>query len=487
MMRGTFRSVAPAALLLVGLAATSASAVDEATRRLVFSDDWRERWDACAPLGREDTAEAARLLVRLLKDEDSQVRDAAVRECGQLHAEGAGAVLIGALGQGTPLTRRNVAAALGRTRLKSGVEALGKAARGDPDAAVRAEAVDALHWFGHDPRALPICVDAVRDRDPLVRATAAFAASKQRENSGRDVVLAAFRDAHEGVRAAALGSLWGADVRVALAEAANDASWRVRTQCATAALGTRSVEGMDVLMKLVGDPRGRVAATAAHALRLLTQKDFGRDAEVWGAWWTQNRAKWTAPKGDLSDPRTSDGPGTRARFMGVEVEGEGTAFVLDASASMNEPASGGGTRADLVRGELTATLAALPDGHRVNVVYFADGVRTAFERALPLSSSTRTTLAKFLRGQSPEGETNFYAGVSRALADDGVDAICVLSDGAPTRGEVCSSSRVRELVERTNRLRRVTIHTVGIASGTADDRDFLRGLADDNGGRCVLR
>ena len=59
----------------------------------------------------------------------------------------------------------------------------------------------------------------------------------------------------------------------------------------------------------------------------------------------------------------------------------------------------------------------------------------------------------------------------------------MISDGAPTAGEVTDKDEIRRRVRETNKLRRIAIHC--ITFGDKNDTDFLRPMAEENGGRHV--
>ena len=63
----------------------------------------------------------------------------------------------------------------------------------------------------------------------------------------------------------------------------------------------------------------------------------------------------------------------------------------------------------------------------------------------------------------------------------GFDTVYVLSDGAPSYGPVTDKDEIRRLVREANSLKRLTIHAVTF--GDKNDTDFLRLLAEENGGR----
>lgn len=74
-----------------------------------------------------------------------------------------------------------------------------------------------------------------------------------------------------------------------------------------------------------------------------------------------------------------------------------------------------------------------------------------------------------------------------ALGDDETDTVCLLSDGAPSCGDMVDKTRVQAAIRQLNRTRKVAIHTIGFGAKRATERAFLEGVARDSGARCVLR
>ena len=114
---------------------------------------------------------------------------------------------------------------------------------------------------------------------------------------------------------------------------------------------------------------------------------------------------------------------------------------------------------------------------------------------MKLDDETRDDLlGSFLDRLEPRGPTNLHGALDLALNFSGrglhdkyyaldFDTVYVLSDGAPSFGEVIDKDEIRRLVRETNRLKRLTIHTVTF--GDKNDTDFLRLLAEENGGRHI--
>ena len=111
-----------------------------------------------------------------------------------------------------------------------------------------------------------------------------------------------------------------------------------------------------------------------------------------------------------------------------------------------------------------------------------------------LDNMIKIAQQSFLDSLAPQGPTNLYGALDaavgfagRGLTDKhyalGFDTVYVLSDGAPSYGPVTDKDEIRRLVRETNRLKRLTIHCVTF--GAKNDTDFLRLLAEENGGRHI--
>jgi HEAT repeat protein len=298
-LRGTVAGV-----LLLSLAGTAA-ALDPALRKKAKDADSFERSDAARELAADGSREAVKLLVELIADRSPYVRDTAVESCSKLRAAEAVAILAKRANVRDELERRNVADALGRTRAQQALPALRRMALDDRSGVVRVQALDALWGFRENADALSIAAAAVGHADVAVRAAAVEAVGRIRGERARELVLKALEDPDEGVRCVARMELRHVDRDEAskrLLESLAAKGWPTRAQIVEDALHLRGAASMDALVRLVGDEHPRVAAGAHRALRRLTGKELGRDADLWSAWWKQNREGWRAPEGRLRDP-----------------------------------------------------------------------------------------------------------------------------------------------------------------------------------------
>jgi len=479
-------------LCLVLFAAVPVLALDPDLRELAKDPDSFKRSDAARKLGRDGSPEAAAILARMFSDKNPYVRDHAVISCHGLKDPKAVNALAGATRDRDALTRRNAADALGRTHAPAALPLLARLATKDRESIVRAQALDGLWGFRGNADALAICRDAVKAKDPLVRAAAVEAAGRIRGDEAAELVRQGLADEDEGVRCVArmeLRFVARDDALAALAAGSKDPGWRTRAQVVEDALALRTVEAVDALVHLVGDDVLRVSAAAHEGLVALTGKEIGRDPELWRAWWKDARPEWKMPQGRLRKPGNEGRARTAASFHGIEVTGGRVAFVIDISGSMAEKMPedpGERTRWEVVREELDATLERLPDSTYVNLLLFSTEVVVAAPGPVRLSPRDRKRFSAFARRAEPGGRGVLLAAVLAALEQD-VDTVLLLTDGAPSAGELVDKDRVRRAIRQRNRMLKRRIHTVAFGSTKKTERRFMENVAADSGGRVVFR
>ena len=292
--RGRSGLVALAVLLA---AAGSALAIDSELKKQVKDADSFKRSDAARALAGIGTPEAMRLLAELLKDKNPYVRDHTVTACDKVTDEDAAAVLARIRSKKDDLLRRNVAEALGRTKTAVALDALEAVANKDSSPEVRATALDALWSYKEDPVALAVA-GSIDDSSPYVRAAAAEALGRVGGTGAMALLAKPLGDKDEGVRVVAHRQVRYTDRDAAveaLAGLAASDGWRTRAVAVDNALWLQDAAAMDVLVELVGDEVMRVSSAALHGLIKLTDKDFGRDRDLWKSWWEANKTAGNGP------------------------------------------------------------------------------------------------------------------------------------------------------------------------------------------------
>jgi len=229
------------------------------------------------------------------------------------------------------------------------------------------------------------------------------------------------------------------------------------------------------------------------------------------------RELWDKEKDNLQVAKdNSKGKGTpktsASGFAGIPVEGTRVVFVLDLSGSMQAPMDlGGGSRAmriDYAKRELLAAVNGLAEDAFFNLVTFNGNpeAETWSRKLVAASKRNRTRFAKYVDGLRPNGGTNLWGGIARGLEikslvfgnhyETTVDEVFILSDGAPTVGEVIDPIEILRLVKEANRFNDVRINTVFISSpipggmpqvppgaDSLTPKELMRRMAKENGGR----
>lgn len=356
---------------------------------------------------------------------------------------------------------------------------------------------------------VPILVDLLRDAEPNVRIAAADAlgtalAPHVDETLGKQPAgeLLATRDL-------VIGKLTDLLKR--------DKIWQVRSAAAFALARMKCkpvvpalIDGLAAELARKKDPWAMDVRLHRLLEGLTGQTVLRGDVKLWQEFWRVEGPTFTV--------RAAAAPGAAPavankyeKFFDLEVLSDRVLFVLDFSGSMAEPvelqAKTTGappgrktTKAELVVDELKKLVMSLPDGARINLVVFSDEVRVWREEhgrpaLIVLNDETRDDLlGNFLDSLRPNGPTNLYGALNKALDFGGrglydkyyeaaFDTLYVISDGAPTCGEVTDKEEIRRRVREVNGLRKIAIHCVTF--GDKNDTDFLRPLAEENGGRHI--
>ena len=109
---------------------------------------------------------------------------------------------------------------------------------------------------------------------------------------------------------------------------------------------------------------------------------------------------------------------------------------------------------------------------------FEETVKALSRKTLVMNKSNRAKALRFVHDQYAIGSTALYPALQLAFADPLVDTVYLLSDGAPTVGEITDIEEIRAEVARWNAARHVKIH--GISMG--QDSTLLQWLCEDTGG-----
>jgi hypothetical protein len=293
-----------------------------------------------------------------------------------------------------------------------------------------------------------------------------------------------------------------------------DKVWQVRSAICDGLMRLKTPRVIPVLIAglkrelHLGKWSNRMVAIAFHdALEQLTGKDLPQDApHLWSDFWAKEGPGFrfaTVNKG--AKPQKSV-DAKYAKYFNVDIKTKRLLFVIDFSGSMSEKVrlvgryAGGNQRVkyELVKKELEKVIRALPRDAICNVIFFNDRVgvwrRDAEGRPelVKMTDGNKADLLQYVWETAPSGATNLHGALKMALTlgERGVydkhynvsyDTVFVLSDGAPSAGEITDPIQILEEVRKGNRLRRLKIHTV-VFGNARNNLKFMKGLAEENGG-----
>lgn len=236
--------------------------------------------------------------------------------------------------------------------------------------------------------------------------------------------------------------------------------------------------------------------------------------EKWREFWEKEKDRIQVTQ--KREPVAGQMPTTVASgFCGIPVQGTRVVFLLDLSGSMKWQMDEEGTdgkkrraiRLDFAKRELHRAVDALSPNAQFSLVTFNgdDKAATWSKDLLPATEKNRERFKKYVTGLVADGGTNLWSGLEESLKikslvygnhyTSNVDELFVLSDGAPTVGEVQDPIEILRLVQETNKFANVRINTIFISSATppearqAEPRmsitpaELMRRMAQQNGGK----
>lgn len=173
-------------------------------------------------------------------------------------------------------------------------------------------------------------------------------------------------------------------------------------------------------------------------------------------------------------------------FCGIPVQGTRVVFVLDLSGSMDwdmDEDIGGGKkkkskRIDFAKRELIRAIDTIAPNAQFNLITFNGNPKAKAWKPdmVPATPKNREAFKSYVEGLRADGGTNLWAGLEDALRiksavygnryTSNIDELFVLSDGAPTVGDVQDPIEILRLVQETNRFANVRINTIFISSAT---------------------
>ena len=349
---------------------------------------------------------------------------------------------------------------------------------------------------------------ALRNRSWRIRAEVVQALGRMHHDKARETVVIATEDRDPRVRQIAVeaaGRKGGKDVEEYLILRLSDDEWPVRAAAIEALVKRKSEICIGPLILRMGEENGRLRDDCAKALEKLTGQTFGLNVMAWRKWWAENHLEPLDEAASI--PRMTR---EAVSFHDIKTSSQAMMFVVDISDSMNEAASsseltdsGVGVRDgverskfDVMMKELIQSISMLPPKAMFNLIVYNHEVTRWKDKMQPASKKMKNEALEYLFSVQPIGGTNVFDSLELAFESAGlgaqdryyrplVDTIYFLSDGAPSAGRFTDPTEILKHIDRMNRFRRVTVHSIGI--GKLHDKAFMKRLADAHGGRYVQR
>ncbi len=301
---------------------------------------------------------------------------------------------------------------------------------------------------------------AASDRDPLVRGAMLFALDALDPELALAHALSALDDRREEVRMAAA---WVAGTRDEHAAAivrrlAHDPAPRVRSLLAEMQERRASPDAANSLVVLLeAEERLRLRWGIVEALRRLSGMHYRLDARPWRLWVDGLPQGWRPTPGAFVEaPRE----GATTAFAGMPLLSDRVAFLFDCSGSLWNRREDGLTRKEFADEALRRALSTLPEDALFNVIPYTDRPFPWSPRSVQASGRNVARALDYFEGCMESGTGDFYEAALLAMEDPDVDTIVVLTDGAPTGGEVWDLELIVPLLLERNRFRRMRFDSV---------------------------
>jgi hypothetical protein len=243
----------------------------------------------------------------------------------------------------------------------------------------------------------------------------------------------------------------------------------------------RQVDAVTALVDLLPKAQGEVRADILKYLTTISGQQLGGDAMQWATWWKTNKAGFKFPPAEkpLALVRANIAPPAGGSYYGLPLANK-VVFVMDTSLSMR------GARIDAAKRELIKAISELPETTEFAVLVFNARATPWLDRLVPATSENREAACRFVFAQELGNNTASYDALEAALTFE-AEAIYFLTDGAPYGGKVTQPVQIVTLITKLNRLRRMTINSIGIgvgADGNVFDT-FLKAISAANYGQYI--
>ena len=240
----------------------------------------------------------------------------------------------------------------------------------------------------------------------------------------------------------------------------------------------REPEAIGFLIDLLPKTQGLIQHDVITHLTRATSQKFRDNDRNWANWWRENQKDFKFPPAvtPLSDVSLDDQQPT---YYGIPICAKRIVFVLDTSMSMR------GQPIVLAKQALLKTIESLPEAVKFDIIFFDGATATWQPRLVPASAEAKHEASQIIADRGLKLGTVSNAALNAAFELD-PEAIYFVSDGEPTDGQ---PAQIVNFVSQFNRVRRVSIHTVGVVTirnGGVGLTSFMQPLADQNYGKFRL-
>jgi Mg-chelatase subunit ChlD len=232
---------------------------------------------------------------------------------------------------------------------------------------------------------------------------------------------------------------------------------------------------------------GQLAHQLGRKFATITVKDFGGDRQSFQRWRARIAEDVAQENPDPSSAATANSAQRErlrlspSKYYGIDIHAQRLLFVIDCSASMRTP-SGESTRLAQAKQELATAIRGLDERCEFGILVFRLHVGSWQDQLVVATEENRRQAIDFVNELPAAGETNTHGALRDALEfDDQLEAVFLLTDGEPTRGQLTQPAAILADILRRNQTRHITINSVALAVDPRMQR-FLRKLTEPSGG-----
>jgi hypothetical protein len=224
----------------------------------------------------------------------------------------------------------------------------------------------------------------------------------------------------------------------------------------------------------------------------MTGAVFPVDAvDKWREFWEKEKGSIKLAQKNTEPKKTGD---TVGGLFGIPVQGSRVLFIVDLSRSMTFemdpefklPSGKRPTRMEFAQEALRKVIQEMPEATKFNFITYNGNPKAEVwnKDMIAATAKNKEKALKFVEAFRPDGGTNMWAGLEEGLKmkslvygdryETTVDEMFVVSDGAPSVGDIVDAQEILNLVTETNRFSKVRINTIFMTSDNEEERNINR-------------